>query len=124
MACFRHKTFRGTFRSQLVVIAMALGLWLVSGGLASATTAPSLQGIIDQVANDASSGQIYAASTADDLTSMLNTINSTIADGDPITAQSLLVGFVNAVHQMSDVLMSPAAANRLISLANSLAMSL
>jgi len=127
MACFKHfkhRTFQGTFRSQLVVIAMALGLWLISGGLASATTTPSLQGIIDQVANDASSGQIYATSTADDLTSMLNTIKSTIADGDNITARSLLVGFVNAVHQMSDVLMSTTAAAQLISLANSLAMSL
>lgn len=120
MAGFRHRTFR----RELAVIAMALGLWLISGGLASATTTQSLQGIIDQVANDASSGQIYATATADDLTSMLNTIKSNIADGDNITARSLLVGFVNAVHQMSDVLMSTTAAARLISMANSLAMSL
>jgi hypothetical protein len=115
---------QSTFRRRMVVIAMVLGLWLISGGLASATTAPSLQGIIDQVANYSQSGQIYDAATADDLTSMLTTVGSAIADGDSITARSLLDGFTNAVHQMSDVLMTVDAANHLTSLASTLSASL
>jgi FIMAH domain len=115
---------QSTFRSQLVVIAMALGLWLISGGLASATTAPSLQGLINQVADYAQSGQIYDAAAADDLTSMLTTVGSAIADGDSITARSLLDGFTNAVHQMSDVLMTVDAANHLTSLASTLSATL
>jgi len=120
MASFRQ----GTFRSQLVVIAMALGLWLISGGMASATAAPSLQGLINQVADYAQSGQIYDTAAADDLTSMLATVGSAISDGDSITARSLLDGFTNAVHQMSDVLMTVDAANHLTSLATTLSASL
>lgn len=120
MTCARHSTFQ----SKLAFTVMAFSLWFLSGGLVSATTAPSLQGIIVQVADYAASGQIYDAAASDDLTSMLDTINSVMADGDNITAQSLLGGFINTVHQMSDVLMTPMAADQLISLANALAMSL
>ncbi|HTP40853.1 MAG TPA: hypothetical protein VML36_00345 [Nitrospiria bacterium] len=99
-------------------------LLLISGWLVSATAATTVQNIIDQVTTDASSGQIFGAGTADDLTSMLNTINTYLASGDTLTARSLLDGFVNAVHQMSDVLMSAQAADRLISQASSVSMSL
>ncbi|HUJ79478.1 MAG TPA: hypothetical protein VLY45_04090 [Nitrospiria bacterium] len=103
---------------------MAIALWLIPGGLPSASAAPSMQGIFDQIASDAASGQIYGAGTADDLNAMLNSINSYLASGDTITAKSLLDGFVNAVHQMSDVLMTTTAANQLITMANSLSLNL
>jgi hypothetical protein len=113
-----------TIWARWVFTVMVVGLLLISGGFAVATTAPTLQSIIDQVATDASSGQIYGAGTADDLTSMLNTINSYLATGDTITARSLLDGFINTVHQMSDVLMSTTAANRLINMASSFSTSI
>jgi hypothetical protein len=119
MACFRHSIFR----SQLVVIAMALGLWLISNGLASASAPPALQAIINQVATYAKTDQIYDPAAADDLTSILTSVNSAIADGDPIMARSLLDGFTSDVNQMSDHLMTISAADKLKSMAMSLSMS-
>jgi FIMAH domain len=86
------------------------------------TTTP--QGMIDQITNFITTGQIYEKAAGDDLTSMLTTVNTFIQLGDNITAKSLLAGFVNTVQEMTNKLMSSTAAQNLIDSANSLSMSL
>lgn len=108
---------RGFFLAGLFV------LWLLHGGTAWGTD-PGIQGIINQIADLKTTGEIYEAAVADDLNSMLTTIDLVITEGDKFTAQTLLSAFVNVVSQLQGKLMSLKAASDLIDSANSLSLSL
>jgi len=104
-------------RTALVLIGLSLG------SAAYATDTPT-QAIVADIQNYTATGEIYEAAAADDLISMLASVDKAISQGDNAAAQSLLEGFVHAVRGLDGKLISPAAASSLVSAADALSSTL
>jgi len=108
---------KGVIVSGLLVMALTLGsaVW---------ATAASTDAIMTQVQNYTTTGDIHEEAAAEDLLAMLTSVNTAIAQGDHVAAQSLLEGFIHAVRGLDGKLISSTAAASLISAAESLSVSL
>jgi FIMAH domain len=115
------------FPSRCVSMSLLLPVLVLVGvilGSAAWATDLRTQGIVTQIQNYEASGDIYESAAAEDLKSELGSVDSALAQGDNVAAQSLLAGFVHAVKIMEGKLISSEAASRLIDAANTLSLSL
>jgi len=108
-------------RSLLIAGLIFLGLTL---GMTAWAANSSTQDIVTQIQNYTATGDIQEAAAAEDLLSMLSSVDSAISQGDHVAAQSLLTGFVHAVQGLEGKLISSAAATGLVNAANALSLGL
>jgi len=106
-----------------VLFVAVLALGLAFGSLAWATDPPT-QGLVTQIQQYNTTGDIYEAAAADDLLAMLASVDKAISQGDNVAAQDLLAGFVHAVRGLEGKLISSAAASSLVNAADTLSLSL
>jgi len=112
----------GFIAKGLVIVGMVLlGLTL---GSPSWAKDKSTKVLANQVVSFGKTGNIYETAAVEDLTAMLEDVQSSIADGDKMEAKGLLAAFARTVHEWGGKIISPEAASSMIDAANALSASL